>query len=116
MRTLRNLTGIQTLVPVSKQDRKVVKRGHCGLRRSVHSQKSIHKIWFRVRIKAQTRHLLLNRGSATGRLCKAQLNGLDQGNQRRKFVSKKTLAAGLPHAHYTDQVVHHKTDSTLNRR
>lgn len=109
LRTLRNLSGVQTLVPVNmsgpfnsglvlswrkeakaKQERKVVKRGRCGLRRSVHSQKSTHKILFRVRVKAQTSHLVLSRSPVTGKPFKAQLNGLEQGNQRIKSASKKT--------------------------
>ena len=47
-----------------KQDRKVLKRGHCGLRRPVHSQKSIYKALFRGRVKTQARPP--SRSSATG--------------------------------------------------
>ena len=81
----------------NKQDRKVVKRGHCGLRRPVHSQKSIYKALFRGRVKTQARPLVPSRSSATGRSREAQLNQQDQGNWRRSLPPRRLLTCpGLP--------------------
>ena len=91
----------------NKQDRKVVKRGHCGLRRPVHSQKSIYKALFRGRVKTQARPLVPSRSSATGRSQEAQLNQQDQGNWRRSLPPRRLLKCpGLPPGQ--EQVAHQR--------
>ena len=91
----------------NKQDRKVVKRGHCGLRSSVHSQKSIYNALFRGRVKTQA-CLLVPSSSATGRSLEAQLNQLDQGDWRRSLPPRRVLSALACPLHTADQMVHQR--------